>query len=482
MKKGILYAILAMTIALSGAICAQQSEGSEIIAGFSYDDIEWSVPEVGKEVQREVLDNGIILYMMEDHRLPLFNVSAIIRCGAAYEPIEMMAVPDFTGAIMRSGGTTNIDADSLNAILELIGGSIETNIGDEDGTARLRVLSKDTELGIRLLADVLRNPAFPEDKIDLMKSQYKNRIKRRNDRPGSILNREWYHMIYGDHPYGRILEWEYVKDIDQADLKAYHDRCFAPNNLMLGITGDFDPKEIKNLLNTYFGDWKKKELAIPEMPKVANTPKPGVYQLYKDINQANIRFGHLGITRDNPDRYAIAVMNYILGGGSFTSRMTTEVRSNEGLAYSVRSSFNTSSTDLGTFNASTQTKSSTAHKALRLMVDEVNRIRKESVDDEELEGAKDSYINRYVFNFASPGQIVSRLMQLEFDNRPPDELKTYIDNIRAVTKDDVMRVAKKYLHPEDMTYMVVGNPDDFDAPLDEFGTITTLEITDPVLE
>lgn len=482
MKKTVFFAVIALVLALSAAAFAQQSEGSKIIDGFKYDKIKWSVPEVGKDVQREVLDNGIILYMMEDHRLPLFNISGLIRCGAAYQSIENMEIPGFTGSVMRSGGTTNIPADSLNAILELIGGSIETRIGDENGTARLNVMSKDIELGIKLFADVLRNPAFPQDKIDLLKSQNKNRIKRRNDNPGSILSREWYHMVYGDHPYGRILEWAYVKDITSEDLKAYHDKYFAPNNLMLGITGDFNPKELKDLLNKYFGDWKKKDIPEMKMPRVNAEPKPGVYEIYKDINQANIRFGHLGVTRDNPDRYAIAIMNYILGGGSFTSRMTTSVRSNEGLAYSVRSSFNTRSTEPGTFNASTQTKSSTAHKALALMMDEVNKIRSAPVDDDELAGAKDSYINRYVFNFDTAGDIVERLMRLEFDNRPADELQKYIDNIRAVTKDDVLRVAKKYLHPGKMTIMVVGKPEDFDAPLDDFGKVTTLEITDPVLE
>ncbi|MCK5125792.1 MAG: insulinase family protein [candidate division Zixibacteria bacterium] len=482
MKKLIFAILLLALVCTSVSTFAQQSEGSKIISEFKYKDIKWSVPQVGKEVKREVLDNGIILYMMEDHSLPLLSMSAKIRCGEAYESTEMMAVPDFTGSIMRSGGTTNVTADSLNAILELVGGSVETWIGSENGGARLSVLTKDTELGVRLMADVLRNPAFPEDKIDLMKSQYKNRIKRRNDRPASILSREFYHVIYGDHPDGRILEWAYIKDISRDDLVAYHEKYFAPNNLMIGITGDFKPKEIKKLLNQYFGDWKQKGITFPKIQKVKNEPKPGVYQLQKDINQANIRFGHLGITRDNPDRFAISIMNYILGGGSFTSRMTTKVRSDEGLAYSVRSSFNTGSRDLGTFNASTQTKSSTAYKALRLMMDEVERIRKAPVEDEELDGAKDSYINRYVFGFTSAGQIVGRLMGLEFNDRPRDLLQKYLDNIHAVTKEDVLRVAKKYLTPENLTIMVVGNADNFDKPFDEFGAITHIEITDPVLE
>lgn len=483
MRKIIIVIMAALLLMLSASfVSAQESEGSKIIAGFNYPDIKWSVPEVGKEVRREVLDNGIILYMMKDDRLPLFNISALFRCGEIYYPLEKMAVADMTGEMMRRGGTTNIAPDSLNTLLESIGASLETYIGTESGSATLRVMSKDTELGIEMLNDVLRNPAFPEDQLDLVKAESKNSIKRRNDRPAGILTRHFYNLLYGDHPDGRVLEWEYVKSVTRQDMIDCHSKYFAPNNLMLGITGDFDPDQIIGLLNKYMGDWKSAEIDFPEMPKVADNPKPGVYQIFKDINQTNIRIGHLGINRDNPDRYAINVMNYILGGGSFTSRMTTKVRSDEGLAYSVGSRYQTSNRDLGAFYAYCQTKASTTHFAMELMMAEVNRIRDEKVDDEELESAKDSYINRYVFNFTSASQIVGQLMRLEFNDRPRDLLKQYIGNILAVTKDDILRVAKKYLDPEKLSFVVVGNPASFDKPLDDFGTITNIELEDPVLE
>jgi len=483
MKKVCTYLISTLLlVSFSVGASGQQSPGSKIIDGFKYPKLKWSVPEVGKEVQREVLDNGMILYMMEDHSLPLTAASALIRCGEAYVPIERMAIPEITGDAMRSGGTATIDADSLNALLELIGGRLEVSIGFESGRASLDVLSKDIELGISLLADVLRNPAFPEDKIDLIKTQMKTDIKRRNDDPQRILSREYYHMLYGDHPDGRILEWEYVAGVSRQDLVAYHREYFVPNNIMLGIIGDFNPDEIKGLLNKYFGDWEKKDIKLPEIPRVDPAANPGVYQIYKDVNQASIRFGHLGVDRDNPDRYAVSVMNFILGGGSFTSRMTSKVRSDEGLSYSVGTRFDTDTRDLGVWYAFCQTKLSTTYKAMRLMLDEVERIRKGKVDDEELESAKDSYINRYVFDFTTPGRIVNRLMELEFENRPPDLLKKYIENISKVTKDDVLRVAKKYLKPEDITFVVVGDPKQFEQPLDEFGKVVDIELQQPNLD
>jgi zinc protease len=482
MKRALTYILSLLLLAAAVQVAAQQSEGSKIIAQFQYPDLKWSVPEVGKEVQRTVLDNGLIVYLMEDHRLPMLSVTALVRCGEAYVSEQDMAIPEITGDVMRTGGTTHIPPDSLNALMESIGGSLESSIGYDNGRATLSVMSKDTDLGMELLADLLRNPAFPQDKIDLNKDQMKTDIKRRNDDPRSILSREFSHLLYGDHPEGRILEWAEVKPVTRQDLVDYHGRYFVPNNIMIGITGDFDSGEMLSLVKKYFGDWEKRDVELPAIPAVKAKPKPGVFLIRKDINQANIRFGHLGIDRDNPDRYAVSVMNYILGGGSFTSRMTSKVRSDKGLAYSVGSRYDIDQPDEGTFYAYCYTKSRTTHMAMRLMLDEVARIRQGEVSDEELASAKDSYINRFVFDFTSPEQIVSRLMSLEFDNRPPDLLKNYIDNIRKVTREDVLRVARKYLRPGDITFVVVGNPDTFEKPLDDFGPITTIELTDPKLD
>lgn len=483
MKKAYtLITVLALLLSLSLPAAAQESEGAKIIAGLPHPDLKWSVPEVGKDVQRVQLDNGMILYMMEDNRLPLVNVSVLVRCGTAYVPLEQMAIPDMTTAVMRTGGTTHVSPDSLNALLESIGGTLETFTGYDNSSATLNVMSKDTELGIRLLADVLRNPAFPEDKIDLKKTDVKTDIKRRNDNPSGILSREFYHLIYGDFPRGRILEWQYAKPITRRELVDYHQRYFAPNNVMIGITGKFDSKMMVEMVKQYFGDWKKKAVAIPQIPQAPETPRPGVFIVEKDINQANIRFGHLGVNRDNPDRYAISVMNYILGGGSFTSRISSKVRSDEGLSYSVATRYQVDEVDQGVFFAYCFTKSNTTHKAMQLMLDEVKRIRQGEVSDEELKSAKDSYINSYVFEFTTPAQIVSQLMGLEFNQRPPDLLRDYIDNVRKVTKKDVLRVAQKYLRPESLTFVVVGNPKNFDLPLDDFGKVTSIELKEPVLD
>lgn len=458
------------------------SPGSNIIDSLKYKDIYWKIPRVGVDVQRIVLGNGMIVFLLPNHELPLVEARLLIKTGDIFEPEEYMAIPALTGTLIRTGGTKTIAPDSLNALLEFMAASIETGIRQESGWASLSVLAKDTELGFTILADILMNPAFSEEKLKLEKSQIKEQLRRRNDSPGEIVRRDFDHLIYDDHPSGRILEWDYVKNIKRKDLIAFHQKYFHPNNIMAAISGDFDPDTLLRILNKVFADWPIKDISFPPLPEVKHEYKPGVYLIEKDISQANIRIGQLGIKRDNPDRYAISIMNYILGGGSFTSRLTTKVRSNEGLAYSVGSSFDTQSRDYGLFMAYCQTKNTTAHKAVSLMMDEIRKIRENPVDTQEFAMAKDAYINQFVFNFTSPGQIVNQLMSLEYNHMPPDYYERYIDNIRAVTVADIRRVAETYLQPDSLTVLIVGQPAQFEKSLDDMGKITTIPLVKPKLD
>lgn len=483
MKKLTLFVMLLLAAStLFGQETARKSPGSKTIAQLSQGKIELTIPEVGKDVTRVPLDNGLILYLYEDHRLPVVQLTAMIRCGGIYDTPEKDGLSGLVGTVMRTGGTKTIGGDSLNMLLEYTGGSLETMIGMENGTAGLNVLSKDLDLGLQLFADLLRSPAFPADKLELAKTEIKNRIKRRNDDPGSIVNRYLMTTMYGDHPYGRTLEWASVKGITVEDMAAYHQRFFAPNNIMIGVSGDFKSTDLVYRLKQLLGDWAKSPEALPPAPAVAAEPRPGVYLIPKDINQSNIEIAELGIKRDNPDRFSINIMNFVLGGGSFTSRLTSHVRSDEGLAYHVSSSFDINSRDLGLFHATCQTKAGSTYKATRIIYDEIERIRREGVTDEELNDAKESVINRMVFNFDNAAKIVRNLMSLEFDGLPLDYYKTYLDNYRKVTGADVKTVAQKYLKPENLSLIVVGKPEMFDKPLDEFGSVRTLELTPPVID
>ncbi len=462
---------------------AKISPGSKKVEALKYKDLVWSVPEVGKEVKKIVLASGMTLYLYPDHALPVFNVQAIVRTGEIYEPADKMGLARLCGTVMRTGGTKNLTPDSLNAELEYMAGSVETGIGTEQGSAGLNVLSKDIDRGLEILADVLMNPEFRQDKLDLAKDQIKEQIRRRNDQPQSITFREFSSRLYGDHPYGRILEWETVKKLTREDLINWHKSYFAPNNVMLGISGDFDPDRVVEKIKKVFAKWEKKNINFPSIPKVAEKPNPGIYVVDKpNLNQTNITMGHLGVNFTNPDIYALNVMNYILGGGGFTSRMTSRVRSDLGLAYSVGSQFNTGSRDLGTFSASCQTKTETTHKAASEMVTVIKAMREAPVSEDELKTAKDAYINRFVFQFTSAPSVVGQLMGLDYFGRDPNFYKNYLDNVRKVTADEVFRVAKTYLKPENLTMVVVGNVSGFDADLSDLGSTTKVALTPPTVE
>jgi zinc protease len=485
MKKFLLLTIVLLmlvAVALHADPAPAKSTGSKTIESLTQGKIQLTIPKVGTDVKRVVLDNGLVLYLYEDHRLPLFNATAMLRCGSAYDAAEKNGLSGLVGSVMRSGGTKNIPGDTLNAMLELMGGSLETMIGSEQGTASLFVLSKDQETGLRLLADVLRNPAFPADKLDLAKNEIKNQIKRRNDDPNRLVAMYFANTLYGDHPFGRMLDWSSIKGITVQDLVDYHQKFFAPNNIILGISGDFKSDDLIARIKQYLGDWPKATLALPKVPEVKATPHPGVFEVHKDINQAYLQIGQIGIKRDNPDRFAVDLLNYILGGGSFTSRLTSHVRSDEGLAYHVSSSFDINSRDYGTFAANCQTKSATAYKATRIIMDEIARIRKENVTPQELLDAQNSLTNRLVFSFDSGGKIIRNLMSLEFDGYPANYYESYLDNYRKVTVAELKAAAQKYLKPEQMTFIVVGKPETFDKPLTEFGKITNIEPVKPATE
>jgi predicted Zn-dependent peptidase len=479
MKKLVLaFAVFALLLAQSFAEDAV-SPASKAIEKMQFQELKWQVPEVGKEVTRTTLANGMILYLMEDHELPIVNASALIRTGSIYDPNEKMAVAGITGTVMRTGGTRTFTPDSLNSLLEFISGSVEAGIGTESGSASMSIMARDLDVGLKILYEVLRYPQFDTSKISLEKAQIREGIRRRNDRPGSIIGREYAHLIYGDHPYGRILEWADVKEISRGDLVEYHSRYCHPNNIMIAFSGDFQSKALLKKVKEMFGGWPKAEIEFPVMPEVEYKARPGVFVVNKDITQANISAGHLGIKRDNPDRYAVGLMNFTLGGGSFTSRLTSRVRSDEGLAYSVGSSFDTGSRDYGTFRAYAQTKTPSTHRVLEIFKEELSKIRKELATQHEFETARDAYINNFVFQFDSPEEVVNRLMSLEYDQFPLDFYQKYLENVRAVTIDDMRRVAEKYLRPEEMTIVIVGDTTEIVGDLHDFGPVENIALQDP---
>ncbi len=451
-----------------------QSEGAKIVSKFSYRPIEFTPPKP----KRVVLENGMRIYLLEDHELPTFRITAQVKTGAIYEPKEKVGLANLVGSVMRRGGTKTRPPEEINEELEFIAASVETSIGRESGSASLSTMKKDIDKGLEIFADVLMNPAFPEEMIKKEKDEILESIRRENDRPGQIVFREFRKLIYdADHPYSRKTDGfkETIEKITRDDMVAFHKRYFRPNNFIMGISGDFDTDEILKKIEHVFRGWEKSEIDFPQVSPVVKQFEKSVNYIYKDVNQAHVVAGHIGINRLNKDYFSIKVMNFILGSGAFIARIPSKVRSDEGLAYSAYSAFYTPR-DLGFFFVSCQTKSESTVKAINLALNEVKRIREELVDYNELELAKDTYINQFIFKFTSSASIVGQMVGIEYEGLPLNYLETYVDQIKAVTREDILRVAREYLHPDKMKFLVIGDMEQFDKPLTQFGEVNTIEL------
>ncbi|MFH0800895.1 MAG: pitrilysin family protein [bacterium] len=454
------------------------SPGSRLIGKMRIQPIKVNLPRVGAGIERVVLPNGMILFLREDHTLPLITADAVIRTGTLYEKKEEHGVSRLTGTLLRTGGTATLPPEEVNRRLEYMGAEIETSIGMESGTASLDVLSGDFEKAFPIFAEILMKPAFSQEKLELARGQIKEGLRRRNDDPFGVSQREFNKIIYGDHPCGWELTWDVVKNITRDDIIRWHERYFHPNNVMLALCGDFKSDEMIARISDTFRDWKKADLDLPAVPNVPDASPSGVFIVEKDLTQTYIRMGHLGVARNNPDQYAISLMNYILGGGSFNSRIMQKVRSDEGLAYSCSSRFSTNTRERGTFEASCQTKGPTTHRAAALIKAEIERIMASPVTDSELAWAKDSYSNSFVFTLAPPRRMLINTLLLEYQGMPSDYYQNYLDNIRKVTRADILRVAKTYLHPGAMAILLVGKPSSFEKSFEDLGAVNIIKLTE----
>lgn len=421
------------------------------------------------------LNNGMKVYLLEDHELPIVNMTALIAAGSIYDPLEMTALAGLTGSLVRSGGTESLKPDALDAELEFMASGIEAGIGEDLGTLSMNTLTKNLDRTLELYAEVLTKPGFEQSRVDLAKNSTIDAIRRQNDDPKGIAGREFKSAIYENHPLGRVATIESVSRITRQEMIALHKKYFTPKGMILAVSGDFNRKELIAKLEKLFGDWQPEEPKVPAVALPLMNSEKRVLLAKKQVSQSVIRMGHLGLEKNNPDQYAVRVMDYILGGG-FTSRLTQEIRSNQGLAYHAGSRFDIGRRFPGTFVAETETKSGSTVKAITLMSDIIAGMTKELVSEEELKQAKESIINSFIFGFARADYIVTQQARLDYYDFPQGYLENFRDNIAKVSREDVLRVARKYLHPEAMTIMVVGDDSKFDQPLSTVGTVREIKL------
>jgi zinc protease len=414
------------------------------------------------KVEKFTLPNGMRVYLLENHELPLISGRALVRVGNLFDPKDKVGLADLTGNLIRTGGTKSKTQEQINEALEGVAGSVESSIGETSGNVGFSALAESVDQVMALFAEVLTEPAFRADKVENAKIRERSGISRRNDDAGDIAGREFTRALYGkDTPYGQQAEYATLDAIKREDMASFYDRYFFPSNIMLSVYGDFKTPEMKAKLERLFANWTVKRDPVPAMPKVTEQAKAGIRFVEKtDVTQTFIRIGHLGGQLKDKDYPALEVMSSILGGG-FPSRLVRKVRSEMGAAYSIYSNWGANYDHPGAFSIGGSFESKSTVEALSAIQEEVSKLRNLEVTDQELSTAKNTALNSFVFNFDSPAKTLNRMVAYEYWGYPADFLLSYKKAVESVTKADVLRVAKQYVKPDQFVVVAVGDPKKF---------------------
>jgi len=433
-------------------------------------------PQVPKRV---VLPNGMVIFLQEDHELPLIDGIARIRGGSRSEPADKTGLIDMYSDVWRTGGTKTQTGDQLDDYLEIRAAKVETSGTADSTTISFSCLKADFDDVFKVFDDVLRTPEFRNDKLELVQRQYFDAISRRNDDVDEIVGRESAKLAYGaQNPYARVAEYKTVAAVTRQDLVDWHHSHVNPNNIILGIVGDFDSAALEAKLRQTYGAWPKGPALKPET--IEFTPaKPGFYLVEKDdVNQSSISMVGVGIRRDNPDYYAVRVFNEAFGGG-FSSRLFRTIRTEKGLAYSVGGGIGTAFDHPGMVRLGMGTKSATTLESIQALDEQIDDVATHPITEAEIKLAKDAILNSFIFNLDSPDKILRERMAYEFYGYPQDYLEKFRIGVDKVTPADVARAASKYLHKDKLAVLVVGNSGEFDKPLSSLGPVTNIDITIP---
>ena len=469
MKNPILLFCFMLT-ALTSAFAAEKPLANP--RSITFPPLNYQIPKA----ERVVLDCGMPVYLLRDSELPIINVSAMVRVGTVYDQIDRSGLAGMVGSVMRSGGAGGLSPEKMDDELEFMASSVESSIGSDMGTVSLTALTKNFNRTLKIFSDVLLRPDFSAARIEIARKQTIEGLRRQNDDPKEIAGREIGRAIHAGHPLGVIPTFASISAIQRQELLDFHRRFFRTDNTILAVSGDFNRESMLKELNATFGPARKGEaLLLPDIPQPPRNFTAEVIYGKKDVNQTVIRMGHLGLSKDDPELYAVRVLDYILGG-SFTSRLTMEIRTNQGLAYNVGSHFDIGRRFTGSFIAETETKAESTGKAIKLMSGIIAGMTKEPVSDSELNAAREYIINSFMFGFASPSSIVMQRARLEYYGYFADYLERYRENISKVSKEDVLNAARKFLHPDAFKLVVVGNADKFDTPVASFGAVRELDL------
>lgn len=492
MKSVKLRSILAL--AAAAAVAAPSLAGAQIPKrpeDLEYGELKFSVPSA--ESYRHVLPGGVVAYVVEDHTLPLVDIKLNVRTGAFRDRADKPGVASLTGAMLREGGTAKMTPADFDERVDFIAANLSSRSGDTGAGASLNVITPALDEGLQLLFDMLKTPRFDEQRLAVEKSSILEAMKQRNDDPDTIMAREWAWLTRGEDWYGsRQLTRAQLDAITRQDLADFHRRTWGAEGLVIEVSGDVAAKSILAKLAKHLAGWQAAEKAPWPPAPPTHTPRPGLYHAEKDVPQGKIAMGTLGLQwKDyaDPEMYAVQVMNDILGGGGFTARLVKRIRSDEGLAYGVGSGFGIGEFWPGIFRVGSASKSETVALTMKMVLEEIEKMKQAPPSEEELRVSKNSFIDTFPRQFESAARIAATFASDEIVGRPHDYWTHYRDRFRAVTAAQVQAAAQKHLHPEQLAMLVVGKWADIEpgdankrASMKEFhgGKVERLPVRDPL--
>ena len=413
---------------------------------------------------RVTLQCGPVAYLVPDRELPLVNIVVHWKGGNYLDPQGKEGLAGLAGYLLARGGIGSQSAEDLDERLAFLAANLGSSIHDVRGSVSLNLLSKDLDEGFKILREVLTEPRFQTNKLDLIRQQTIQSLKQRNDDSADIEERELDFLAYGEGFWSnRQSTQASIESITQEDLQTFHKRWVHPRNMVIAVSGDFERASMITRLEALLFQWPYAGEAAPDVPSQVEFTKPGVYLVNKDVNQGRVAVLLPGILRENSDNFPVAVMNMILGGGGFTSRIMNRVRSDEGLAYSAFSMFRGGTYYPTPFHAGFQSKSATVAYATSLVIEEMKQIAAELVSEDEFRTARRVFIDNLPQRFSTKAQVADAFADEEMTGRygkEPEYWKQYQSKIEAVTRDDVKRVAAKYLDPKRVAILVVGQKDE----------------------
>jgi zinc protease len=430
--------------------------------------------------KRVTLSNGVPVYLLADHSLPLLDVEMVSKVGVANLPDSLWGVGWQADVLMRTGGTTRLSPDSVDKLIEFYALNVFISTGNEQSNASFSGLSRYRDQMLELGFDLLRNPRNDTSRVRITAGQQLEAWRRRNDQPGSVLNRAWPQVMLGDHPLGRTqVTPDEVAGFTPERFRWTQQRIFCPQNLLIGVSGDFDERSLLAELESLFRGWPRCAPGLRPIPPLEIATGPRIVLVEKDVNQTNIWMGHAGGIRvaDTPDYYAAQVADFLLGGGGgFNSRLLQRVRSDSGFAYSTFSNWDADTRREGIFSASAQIRAEKTVAGLSLMRQIIGSMATDPVTARDVQLAKDNEVNSFVFRFQNAGQIVAQQLGYAVEGLPSNWFDLYLKGIQAVTPEQVADVSRRFLHPDRLVMVVVGKPGAFDKPLSALGPVTMMPV------